>query len=446
MTQSQDSGCFPAITLPERNSYSARSHLSNASESSSVVYNHEPFDQYTLKVKDLCQKLWPLATEDFVIERLPGGSYNRIIGITTPPSAGDCVMPYILRVPRFDQAQQDRELAIHRYVAQHTSIPLADIVFSDATSSNPLGSPYVVQDRLPGSNLFVAYCSLTHEQRKSVVQEFGKVILRLQAVKSESSGIVAATAREDGARIYRVQRYDVSPDMDDDVNDVDISNDHTVLKMLLTQFQRWLAHSFKRDPNDILSRDYYAQLSMIARDMDEAGIFEDNAFHLTHLDLEPRNIMVAIGSDKHAFISGVLDWDSAVFAPIFASCRPPAWIWAWDDEEVDDEEKAGKIPEKPELRELKRIFEATMGPAYLKYAYEPQYRMARSLFMLAKDGLQSSVLIKHAESFFIEWAQFRGIIESPDAFIGVAAWIMEDYTTNGKVLSSPVGSYTSQSS
>ncbi|KAI4270740.1 MAG: hypothetical protein L6R35_006590 [Caloplaca aegaea] len=426
MPSSQDSGCSTAITLPERTSYSARSHLSNVSESSSVVYNHEPFDQYALKVKDLCQKLWPLATEDFVIERLPGGSYNRIIGITTPPSASGTEKRYILRVARFDVSQHDRELAIHRYVAQHTSIPLADIVFSDPTNDNPLGSPYVVQSRIPGTSLWLAYHSLTHEQRKSVVQQFATVLLDLQAVKNETSGVVTATAQKDGTWIYNICRYDIRPDFVHDVDDVDHPRDHNVLNMLLIQCQRWLALSLQYDPKDILSLDYYAQLSKIAREMDELGVFEDNTFHLTHLDLEPRNIMVVIGSDKHASISGVLDWDSAIFAPVFTACEVRSWIWTWDDGEVDDEGTANNVPAKPEDCELKRLFEDMMGPVYLKYAYQPQYRMVRSLFLLAKDGLRSSWTIKEAEKLFKEWAEFTDTFDSPDAFIGVVAYNLRE--------------------
>ncbi|KAI4127973.1 MAG: hypothetical protein LQ338_002939 [Usnochroma carphineum] len=401
--------------------HSTNSDVSNVSESSTVLYSQVPFDEYVPTVRKLCQKLWPSTAGDYDIERLKGGSYNRIIAITTPSSTGDAGRSYILRVPRFDEGQQERELAIHRYVREHTSIPLANIVFSDPTSGNPLGSPYVVQTRLSGTNLVLAYRSLTYEQQKAVLQDFAKILLALQAVKNRNWGIVEATAEEDGNRIYSVCRFDITSNLIEDVDDVDPSSDPSVLNMLLTQFKRWLAYALQLDPDDILSKDYYAQLSKIAREMDEAGLFEDNSFYLTHLDLEPRNMLVEIGAENAASISGVLDWDSAVFAPIFASCKPPSWIWAWDEEEDEDERKANDVPPNPEQRELKQIFEEIMGPAYLKYAYEPQYRMARWLFNVAIHGLGSSSVIEEAEHFFKEWAEFTGSIDSPDAFIGIVA-------------------------
>ena len=64
---------------------------------------------------------------------------------------------------------------------------------------------------------------------------------------------------------------------------------------------------------------------------------------LCHLDLMPRNIMIEL--EPEVSVSGVLDWDSAVFVPEFMSCAPLSWVWAWDDEEEDnDEEGANTVP------------------------------------------------------------------------------------------------------
>ncbi|KAL8752081.1 MAG: hypothetical protein Q9184_005856, partial [Pyrenodesmia sp. 2 TL-2023] len=412
---------------------STGSATSIVSQTSTAEYEHEPFDQYVSKVQQLCRKLWPSATEDFEIERLKGGAFNRIIGITNPSFSDEGRKSYILRVPRFEDSQREREreLAIHRFVGERTSIPMAEIIFFDPTDSNPLGSPFVIQDRLLGTNLNYAYGSLTHEQRKTIVRQFGNILLALQAVKNATSGVVEAAAQEDGHCIYNVCRFDIASELVEDPEDPEDpvpSNDQTVLNMLLTQYKRWSTYSLQLDPNDVLAQDYYAQLSKIAREMNASGLFEDQPFYLTHLDLEPRNVLVETKTDAEASISGVLDWDSAVFAPIFASCRAPSWIWLWTDHEEEDEAKANEVPEDLELRELKQIFEETMGTAYVKYAYQPEYRMARFLFNVAKDGLRSSWIIHEAETIFKEWAEFTGSIDSPDAFIGCVAWAFEKTT------------------
>ncbi|KAI4148728.1 MAG: hypothetical protein L6R39_002712 [Caloplaca ligustica] len=394
------------------------------SDSSTLVYSHTPFNEYIPIVRELCQTLWVSAAQDFEIERLRGGSYDRIIGITAPDTTSNVPIQYILRIPRFTGHDPERELAIHRYVQEHTSIPTAEILYFDLTSDNLLERPYVVQKRIPGNDLYSIYALLTHEQKKNIVGQWGQILIQLQAIKNETAGLVEAREGADGSRIYKVCRFHIDSNLIHDVDDVTHASDRTILCMLLTQFKRWLAYSLQLDSEDILSKDYYAQLSKIAQEMDKAGLFVDGSFYLTHLDLEPRNVLVEVGPDNNVSISGVLDWDSAVFAPIFASCKPPAWIWTrgdYDDDEDEDERKANHVPEKSEQQELKQVFEETMGPAYLQYAYQHQYRMARFVFRLAREGLRSSWAIKEAERLFKEWAEFTGTIDSPDAFIGVVA-------------------------
>ncbi|KAH6983895.1 hypothetical protein EDB80DRAFT_875412 [Ilyonectria destructans] len=72
-----------------------------------------------------------------------------------------------------------------------------------------------------------------------------------------------------------------------------------------------------------------------------------------------------------SIISGVLDWDSAVFAPMFMSCAPPMWIWAWQDDEDEDERTANDKPPTSEGVRLKLAFEEAAGKDFAKFAYEP---------------------------------------------------------------------------
>lgn len=53
------------------------------SETSTVDFEHEPFDTFQTKVKNLVHQLWSeLQLEDVEIERMKGGSFNRIIGVS----------------------------------------------------------------------------------------------------------------------------------------------------------------------------------------------------------------------------------------------------------------------------------------------------------------------------------------------------------------------------
>ena len=394
---------------------SVASTSSFVSETTTVVYDHETWDDFAPRVHQLCRQLWPSASkdEDFIVEKLKGGSYNRIIGIETPPSISDAHGRYILRIPRFDNAQQERELAIVRYVRQHTSIPTAEIIFSDATSENPLKEPYVIQTRIPGKDLYATFLSLSHEHKLAVAEQWGQTLLSEMAVKNDFAGVVDATIDDNGTHVYGFRPFAVDPEPDDITQDVRLRSKQSILDMFTIQFERWDAADKRLYPDDF-PLDHLERLANVAREMDAAGLFDDAFFSLCHLDLAARNVMVDIKDDGSLQLSGVLDWDSAVFAPNFAVSEPPAWIWAWsddDDEEDHDEfmeKHANDTPATAEEQELKRRFEDTVGEDMLKYFYMPEYRLARSLFQLAIHGLRSNDAFPKTDRLVQEWDELQG--------------------------------------
>lgn len=159
----------------------AHSIHSVTSRTSTLEFHHEPFEDLKPLVEQLCSTLWPsparkstverilgnrfvslirrktfsltayhALSNTFHVERLLGGSFNRIIGITvTEPKLQDANR-YILRMPRFESARPDREVAVIEYVHRYSTIPVAKIIATDFTKNNPLKHPYVVQNRIPG--------------------------------------------------------------------------------------------------------------------------------------------------------------------------------------------------------------------------------------------------------------------------------------------------------
>ena len=394
---------------------SVASTSSVASETTTVEYGHETWEDFVPRVHQLCRQLWPTASqdEDFIVEKMKGGSYNRIIGIETPPSTSDAHGRYILRIPRFDKAQQERELAILRYVRQHTSIPAAEIIFSDATPDNPLNGPYVVQTRIPGQNLYATYLSLSHEHKLAVAEQWGQTLLSEMAVKNDFAGVVDATMDDKGTHIYGFRPFAVDPEPDEITQDVRLLSKLSIVDMFTIQFERWDAADKRLYPDDF-PLDHLERLANVAKEMDAEGLFNDAFFSLCHLDLAARNVMVDVQEDGSLQISGVLDWDSAVFGPNFVLFEPPAWIWAWSDDGDEDEDEefiekhANDTPATPEEQELKRKFEETVGDDVLKYLYMPEYRLARSLFQLAIHGLRSNDAFPKTDRLVQEWDELQG--------------------------------------
>lgn len=81
------------------------------------------------------------------------------------------------------------------------------------------------------------------------------------------------------------------------------------------------------------------------------------------------------------------------------------WILAWNAEEGEDETHTNDTPKSPEQRELKHLFEDAIAERFLRFAYLPQYRIARRLFKFAQHGMNASWHIGDADRLASEWAE-----------------------------------------
>ena len=456
----------------EGSGQSKKSNNSNVSCTSTVEYGHTPFDQYAVQVKELCHLLWDpspkipqsvkssrierllgiadnrmtglllpkrsrsatsfVPAKEFLIERLRGGGFNRVIGITIKHTTDENPTKLILRVPRFDEARPDREVAILRFVRQHTTIPIPEIEHVDLTSDNPLKHSYVIHNRIPGFDLQsrnspTCYLNLSQEQRCTFAKDFALILLQLYAITHPFPGHIEGSADSNNNQNFVVRYFDLTtsfgyePELDLNaklpffqvhpfVKDWEPPEsaplEQTTYYFMIAQFGRWKARELRCDPASIRWSKRYDRLVTMADQMDELGFLGNDMNCLCHLDLlgAPRNIMANINSDDSLSITGILDWDSAVFAPRFVGCAPPMWLWAWSDEE-EDETHANDTPSTPEDQEIKRIFEETVGDDFLFYAYKPEYRLARKLFHFAQCGISSTTEDDEAEELLKEWAE-----------------------------------------
>ncbi|MCJ1454381.1 hypothetical protein MMC28_004734 [Mycoblastus sanguinarius] len=449
------------------------SSVSLHSENSTLAYQQTPFDEYIHQVKELCRLLWPstpqeppnehlpssprtlftgilrtmkvrrkvspppsplLPSKEFHFERLKGGSFNRVIGITIVDSSIKEPLRVVLRIPRYDwDAQIERDVGILRYVRQYTSIPVPEVLFLDLTSKNPLKSPYVVQSWMAGIDLMKAHAEkkLSIDQWKTVAKELGRIILELQSITSPVPGLVTASTDDDGNYSFKVGAFDTNPryGVIEDFASKKPWSEHQLshfykdtLSFFASQFGLWRAGELRLDPLGILYWDHLHRLTNVASQMSECGFFpRDEPNYLCHLDFAARNIMIEIHPDESLTISGILDWDSAVFAPKFVSCAPPWWIWQDENDGVDaqeDESRADETPADPGWQGVKQVFEDNIGEDFLHFAYRPQYQMARRLFRLALTGLHSNEHVEAAKSLLDDWEEyyklFNEILEEDD--------------------------------
>ena len=455
-----------AATENQKNS-SESSSFSYPSETSTLAHEQTPFVEFKQQVLELCHLLWPSTpkeslseqsgrvtrrrfsgllksrklgrpksslttpnetsqhtTKDFIIERMTGGTFNRIIGIKVIDPNNDRPEQLILRVPRIAwMSRPDREVAVLRYVRQHSSVPVPNIKAFDLKSENPLKDPYVVQSRLAGTSLHAAIQNdLSHQQWCSIARQVGQIMLRFQERRNPVPGLIEEVTKEAGIQAFTVKPFDIKPPLEKDwtlkqaspLFDADNCTtlecyEKSTLDFFLAQFGRWRAEELRIDPTEILHPHFMERLAVAASQMNRLGCFGDNTNCLSHLDLAAHNIMVEVRSDDSITVTGVLDFDSACFAPTFVSCYPPWWLWQDETQPGDaleDETQSNEPPPDPELLEIKRIFEETVRESFLRYAYHPRFRLARRLFKIACHGNCSNDAWKNIEDFLEEWDAF----------------------------------------
>ena len=385
-----------------------------------MTYEQTPFPEYEPKVRELCKTLWPFSTPGGTkVERLEGGSFNRIIGIEVDDArrkSNDDKRPgrFILRVPRDDEQHPTdlrNQVALLDYLSTRTTIPVPRVVACDATSDNILGDPYVIQTRIFGENLYrVGYRDsknvdgLTHAQWCSFTRQFAAVVRELQSITSPVPGVLAGSDAGGPVIHHLIDRIYCRDSYNDARNEATGSS---ALEFILFQFERMRTRSLQ-----LCKFEYplYRDLCRVAKQADRLGWLDDAPATLCHLDLEPRNIMVQLDHDNDAVqITGIVDWDSALFLPQFMGCRPPAWLWIPGDQHPEDPEKedefflrADETPSDPLFRERKEIFERHVGERFLSMSYPGKRHLVRKLCNYAVIGLHSSWVKKAAEGFVTE--------------------------------------------
>ena len=397
---------------------STETEISDAgSESSTIVWGHEPFDSFRNRVLELAQTLWATSsTDDIEIERMAGGGFNRVIGISRKVSGHEEREQYVLRVPRFDAAKLDRDVAALYFVSQLGGIPIPDVVFFDETPDNKLDLPFMVQNRISGTGLISVFPTLEDDAKCQIASELGHVFRRMLSAKNSAAGLLglppnsksSETRSRDVIILPLYEAEHLEPDL---AATPSVYND--TLDLLETSFNARKADEMKTRPTATLTSKMTDQFITMASELDADGWFKDVPFSLCHLDLAPRNILVGAAADGlGTTITAVLDWDSAILAPSFMSCAPPLWVWAWLDDDDEDERTANNTPATEQGKALKTAFEEAAGPEYVRYAYSPAYRLSRRLVRFAVDGIRSNEHFREAESMLQEWAESREALKS----------------------------------
>ena len=418
-------------------------------------YDRKQAEEETLlceNIEKLCKELWPAPAtlrhrlrrcalqtrlgrmllptiQGPVIERMEGGDLNHITSITIPASYSKNSHDLILRVPNYKWQQfyrVDRDVGILNYVRKHTDIPIPCVVKSNFTTQNALGKPYVLQQRIQGTDVNAVWESLNTTQRCQIAKQLGEVNRTLRTIKSPVAGLIEvmtdansndSTPNANGDDSFKIIPFEIHKYNTHDVipATTEPRAPQSVLDVFTTQLTRWEAFETAHD----YATDQWQMLINVVREMNDLGCFADQTHCLCHVDLHNGNIMVAIDPDDGSIrLTAVIDWDEAIFAPEFVNCRPPCWLWADEDTMQTDEDGydpwphempgAEQVPESEDDQQMKRVFdESAGGEQYMRMAYGEAFRLARGIWRIAKDSLDVCQGYKAADRIAAEWAILR---------------------------------------
>ena len=454
-----------AFTSGGDGSSSADDHSSRCSGSTAEHDEQEPFEEFEPKVYQLCHQL---GLQNPRVERMKGGSFNRVVAIQCDPQALPPFLSshYVLRVPRspldrtenslsLESSDLRDQIAILHYVSLRMPSITAPIAAFDLSANNPINSEYALQSRLIGSTLEVVYADMALHQKISMAKQIALILAEMESIKFPTTGLLVAADHlpkrleviensQHYTEFLRVVDQDTKPFGRKSFNPGEISSSATPPRTLESFLHRQFTRRIADENQDVISYDgvnmcSWESLFAISQEMKDMGWLEDSQGGiLHHLDLEPRNIIVNCkdSSDNVEVpgwnIVGVIDWDDAVSHSPIVAHYPPAWLWDSSEEfslyrqwPGRDEDKSGRTYEQwdenwdsvppqalsEEQMAVKEAFDVEISkhiPAYCHHAYG-EGRLVRKLAGFARQDVWGCWNIATYPAFLREWDSAKEI-------------------------------------
>jgi hypothetical protein len=291
-----------ASTKGSRNSAkscASSAHSSSAcSTSSTYKYEQESFDTFKLKVIQLCHEIG--YGEPSEVERMEGGSYNRIIGLTF---ASRDQQRFILRIPRkpLDESQPweiSDQISVLLYLSQFDFFKVPSIVAYDLTTNNSIASQWVLQARLPGQSIQMVFYQLPLAEKLQITTLVAELVMKLENIVLEKPGRLIGNRS-----LQRVSHglpisgdgVDITGFRECPVEDFPVVEKQHLTSLLIEMLENRKQHALKEDPvRGWVAAEKYEKLQAITREMETSGLIRtyDIENVLWHWDFAARNILI----------------------------------------------------------------------------------------------------------------------------------------------------------
>ncbi|KAE8148907.1 phosphotransferase family protein [Aspergillus avenaceus] len=311
------------------------------------------------------------------LSKLAEGGFNRVLQITLLDDTQVLArLPYSSTEPkRLAVASEVATLALLR---AH-GLPVPRVYAYSADANNPVGSEYIIMEKLPGRPLADRWFELSDRERLKVLLQLVQLEAKLHAIELPASGSIYYSSHlpSDSPRIvipdsdfcvgpsaalkwWYAERASLSIDRGPCEDPIDVLRSPALKELA------WLrAYGRPRFP---FERAYRESMDYRLSDLSEHVASLESYLKITpellppnellrpvlhHPDLQPNNIFVSDDLD----IVGLIDWQHASVLPLFLAAGIPKFFQNYDDPEslnfrpppvpdtsdMDEEEKADAL-------------------------------------------------------------------------------------------------------
>ena len=331
---------------------------------------HEPYDTFKHKICQLSQDIG--AGEIELLDRIRGGSFNRVVPIAFNTKTNPTPTKAIFRVPRgieFDEGQEEvaQRERVEDQVATFSlilrkSLPAPRIIAYDASFDNVIKTPFTLYELAEGTRLDAVYKTFSLAQKLQFADDFAKLLSDIEAVQFENAGLLRyarSGSDDDRTRKQNIgQRFELDVEIarfyagdlqwtDNPLIRIQPTSSLTNLIDELLTANVALEKQLDGPNSDAIWYEYEFLRSAF-EGMKEQGVFgvADVTLGtvlpnvLYHGDMAGRNILVTRplasidGQDAEWTINSVLDWDDARSVPRVLARQPPTWLWEMNSDEL----------------------------------------------------------------------------------------------------------------
>ncbi|KAF3004365.1 hypothetical protein E8E13_009823 [Curvularia kusanoi] len=282
-------------------------------------------------------------TESCIITFLAEGCFNKVYDVQCGSDTH-----YIMRIalPVHPRAKVLSEVATIEYVRQHTNIPVPKILQFDASHVNELGFEWMLMDVVPGTQLNKLWKSMTWLKKELIVRKVVALMVQLFRKRFPVMGNLYPTGESNTFNTPQFRQGEVVQLTFFWANHLKFNVDRGPF----LSSEQWMRVSLDLqiqaaddpvavvpgpfDDDDEEDEDAVENEQLRAAQLINRGrrlinllpkIFpagEPEAFTLYHHDLHEDNIFV----DENCELSGIIDWECMLTAPLWAACKIPKFL------------------------------------------------------------------------------------------------------------------------